>query len=153
MSILSVSHTLMPPRIGSSARARSRKAPRIGKSVSIREARGRRTSSSRPLPAGLKKALILTSAGMSWAAAGDAMAQASAQTSIAARTMVAERRHGAMFWIQRTSVLIEAEGVDIHLPVTIGPRHAVAGKLRVGLGADFPLVAHAYLGPGGHFQL
>jgi hypothetical protein len=64
----------MPPRIGSSARAMSREPfARRGKSVSIREARGRRTSSSSRLPSGLKKALILMSAGMSWAAAGNAV--------------------------------------------------------------------------------
>jgi hypothetical protein len=79
-SILSVSHTLMPPRIGSSARAMSSDPfPRIGKSVSIREARGSRTRSSSFLPSGLKKALILTSAGMSWAQAGVASAQIVAQ--------------------------------------------------------------------------
>jgi hypothetical protein len=44
----------------------------MGKSVSINEARGSRTSSSSRSPAGLKKALILTSAGMSWAIASDA---------------------------------------------------------------------------------
>src|SRR5579871_2990061 len=63
------------------------------------------------------------------------------------------RSSRAMTSIVDASVLIEAEGVDIHLPVTIGPGGSVSRELGVGLGADFPLIDHADLGANRHLDL
>src|SRR5438477_7790870 len=51
------------------------------------------------------------------------------------------------------SILVEAEILLEHLPIGMGPRHAVARKLHVAFGLDLPFIAHTDLGTRRHSQL